>query len=285
MKIEQVPIDRINVGERFRVDMGDLESLAASIRDIGLLQAIGIDSYYRLIFGYRRLCACQEILQWESIPCAVVNVDSVIAGEYAENEFRKQFTLNERKAIVDAILSTEEKRKSGPKSNCAADAAQSKGRALDDAAKKVGFSADTYSRVKKVAEKGIPELGAALDAGQISPSVAAVIADQPKEKQAQIIAMPTSERREILKQANEDKRRLLERDAREQDIKLFRGLHRAVELIAGFVEDPHETWAGLSRVRAYEFSGNLHKAIQCLVRIEKAHPNGRNQPQTVAQKV
>ena len=55
MKVESVPVNRIKVGARFRQDVGNLEELAANIREMGLLQPIGIDSYYHLIFGARRL--------------------------------------------------------------------------------------------------------------------------------------------------------------------------------------------------------------------------------------
>src|SRR5215471_21571590 len=103
MKIEDVPIKKIHIGPRYRTDGGDLESFAANIRDIGLLQPIGVDPYYNLIFGLRRIHACRDILGWKTIPCIVLNIDSLVAGEYAENEFRKQFTPSERAAIGKAI--------------------------------------------------------------------------------------------------------------------------------------------------------------------------------------
>lgn len=91
MKIIDVPIGKIRIGDRHRRDMGDMDALAANIREMGLLQPIGIDEFFSLIYGMRRLEAC-ESLGWKHIPCVVVKLKSMIAGEYAENEFRKQFT-------------------------------------------------------------------------------------------------------------------------------------------------------------------------------------------------
>jgi hypothetical protein len=89
-----------------------IEALAQNIREIGLLQPIGVDKYFTLICGARRLEAC-EILGWKEIPCVVLDLKSIIAGEYAENEFRKQFTKSERAAIAKAVedeLNEEERR-------------------------------------------------------------------------------------------------------------------------------------------------------------------------------
>jgi hypothetical protein len=84
--------------------------LACAVRDsqavtahLGLLQPIGVDAYYQLIFNARRLEACADILGWKRIPCIVLKLESVLAGEYAENEFRKQLTTSERTAIRRAV--------------------------------------------------------------------------------------------------------------------------------------------------------------------------------------
>jgi ParB-like nuclease domain len=54
---ETWPIDAIIVGGRFRRDFGDIEGLAASIADLGLLQPIVISPDGRLLAGHRRLLA------------------------------------------------------------------------------------------------------------------------------------------------------------------------------------------------------------------------------------
>ena len=64
------PIDSIVVGERLRKDMGDLEGLARSIAEIGLLHPIIITPDGQLVVGERRLRAC-KLLGWRTIPVHV----------------------------------------------------------------------------------------------------------------------------------------------------------------------------------------------------------------------
>ena len=70
------PIDEIIVGERVRRDMGDIEALAASIDEIGLLNPIVVTPDGRLLCGERRLLAA-KLLGWKEIP---VTIRGVAAG-------------------------------------------------------------------------------------------------------------------------------------------------------------------------------------------------------------
>jgi len=96
-------ISDIKIGERHRKDMGDLAALAESIKTEGLLQPVGVTEDNELVFGLRRLTACRDILGWYAIDHRVVNVTSIVNGEYAENEMRKEFTMTERVAILTTI--------------------------------------------------------------------------------------------------------------------------------------------------------------------------------------
>ena len=290
MKVEDVPLKKIKVGTRHRQDDGDIEGLAANIRDMGLLEPIGVDRYYQLIFGWRRLIACGEILKWKTIPCVVLDLRSVLAGEYAENEFRKQFSRSERVALAEAIekeLLSKERRGGDQKSEkskaaIAAFDPREKGKSADIAAKKAGFtSAETYQRAHRVVEKGAPEVVRAMDTGKVSVTAAAAIASQPKKEQAAIIALPKDEQREVVNRIRKAKAEQEANERRARDLYLFRGLANAVELIAKFSEDPAETWAGVSRVSAFSFAGNLDRAIECLTRIKRAHPNEPRRPERV----
>lgn len=78
-----IRIDDIVIGERFRKDLGDLNSLAASIAKIGLLQPILVNSQMVLVCGQRRLVACRS-LGWETIPATITDVPPLL-GEWAEN--------------------------------------------------------------------------------------------------------------------------------------------------------------------------------------------------------
>ena len=82
--------------------MGELEVLAASIATEGLLQPIGITEENVLVFGERRLLAVRDSCG-NTILARVVHVSSITAGEYAENEIRKEFTPSERVEIGKAL--------------------------------------------------------------------------------------------------------------------------------------------------------------------------------------
>jgi len=56
----------------------------------------------RLIAGERRIRAF-ELLQRDSIPVTVVDLHKIVRGEYAENMYRKGFTLTEAVAIKRAV--------------------------------------------------------------------------------------------------------------------------------------------------------------------------------------
>ena len=61
--LKELKIAEIKVGNRHRKDMGDLTSLADSIRQDGLLQPIGVTDSLELVFGERRLRATRDVLR------------------------------------------------------------------------------------------------------------------------------------------------------------------------------------------------------------------------------
>lgn len=71
--LKTLPISKIKVGSRHRKDMGDLRSLAQSIRKNGLLQPIGVTKKFELVFGERRLRAHQQILKSKTILARIVD--------------------------------------------------------------------------------------------------------------------------------------------------------------------------------------------------------------------
>ncbi len=77
------------------MDHGDIDALGRSIATIGLLHPIVVTLELELIAGERRLMACVR-LQWERVPARLVDLQSIVLGEYAENELRKDFTVSER---------------------------------------------------------------------------------------------------------------------------------------------------------------------------------------------
>jgi ParB family chromosome partitioning protein len=68
-------ISDIRVGEhRHRGDLGDIEALAESIRDIGLLHPVVFDQRNNLLAGRRRLEAAR-LLGWTSVAVRIMEVD------------------------------------------------------------------------------------------------------------------------------------------------------------------------------------------------------------------
>ena len=105
----ELPIAAIRIGKRTRKDLGNLKPLTESIADVGLLQPVVVTPANRLIAGCRRIYACKE-LGWKTIPVRVVDLESIVEGEFAENVFRKDFTLSEVAAIAKKLRPLVEKR-------------------------------------------------------------------------------------------------------------------------------------------------------------------------------
>ena len=77
-------ISAITIGVRHRRDLGDIEGLAVSIAEVGLLHPVVITPGNVLIAGARRLAACAFLL-WREVPVTVVDIDKVVKGEFAED--------------------------------------------------------------------------------------------------------------------------------------------------------------------------------------------------------
>lgn len=230
-QIIQCQASLIKVANRFRKDFGDIESLAASISEIGLLQPIGIDSGYRLVFGERRLRACLS-LGWEKIPVRTVHLDSILQGELAENEFRKDFTPSERVAIGEAI-----ERELGSRlgANQHSEGPENfpdpKGDTRDIAAKAAGFgNGKTYEQAKRVANEAAPELVQAMDEGRASVSGAVALLVLPKDQQASVAAGD----KKSIQQASKAAKAPPKEQARASDLIL--SIITQVELIGRYVE-------------------------------------------------
>ncbi len=100
--MSSLPISKIRVRSRYRKNLGDIRSLAASIEEVGLLHPIVVRRDGRLIAGERRLEACKT-LGWRNVPVTVVDIDQLIRGEFAENAVRKDFLPSELDAIRRAL--------------------------------------------------------------------------------------------------------------------------------------------------------------------------------------
>lgn len=80
----------------------NIEQLAASIREVGLLNPITITEQYRLVAGSNRLAAC-KLLGWKDIPACILPLNALDAelAEIDENLIRNELTVLERAEQVE----------------------------------------------------------------------------------------------------------------------------------------------------------------------------------------
>ena len=218
--LKDIKIADIKVGSRHRKEMGDLTSLAESIRQEGLLQPIGVTDKLELVFGERRLRAHKDILKLKTILARIVDVSSIIAGEYAEIEIRKDFTPSERVAIGKAI-----ERQIGKRQGQRTDRqpvgkvpqVEPGKKTREAAAEKAGFGNDkTYRQAAKVVQNGTPTLIQAMDEGRVSISAASILVDADADEQEAILEL---DEKAILQAAKEIRARQDVKRAEHQDSK------------------------------------------------------------------
>ena len=213
----------ITVTSRFRRDMGDIDALAASIRELGLLHPIVVDTDRTLVAGQRRLEACRR-LGLDAIAATVVDLDDTrsLIAERDENETAKPFTVSERVAIGRAIEERLGERRGSNQYQArsehphnSAEAPPTGTETRDIAAERAGFGSHfTYRQAKAIVESGSPELVEAVDEGEVSVSAAAEIARQPHDEQREIVARG---RDEIVKIANRIRREQKEQKRAERE--------------------------------------------------------------------
>jgi ParB-like chromosome segregation protein Spo0J len=185
-------ISAIRVVDRRRADLGDIDSLAASIRAVGLLHPIVVTADGRLIAGHRRLEACRR-LGWSTVPVTVADqlhdARALLMAERDENVCRKDMTPSEKVALGRALEELERPRararqRAGtalqPQENFSSgsrSAAERTGKVYDLVGEAVGMSGPTYKRAKAVvlaAEEGREGAAEALDqmdaTGKVTPA-------------------------------------------------------------------------------------------------------------------
>jgi N6-adenosine-specific RNA methylase IME4/ParB-like chromosome segregation protein Spo0J len=111
-RFELVEVDWITVANSFRKDLGDIEKLAASIQELGLLHPVVITAGGVLIAGRRRLEACKR-LGHKAIHANIVEdlEDAVdfLKAQSDENSVRKDLLPSEAVALAKAFEEEEKK--------------------------------------------------------------------------------------------------------------------------------------------------------------------------------
>ncbi len=109
----ELPLDSIIVGERTRKDLGDVQGLAVSIADLGLLHPVVVTPEGKLVAGERRLAAC-KLLGWSRVPVRIVdNLDDaqrLLRAERDENTERKNLSPSEMVAQGKRLEAVEKPR-------------------------------------------------------------------------------------------------------------------------------------------------------------------------------
>jgi ParB family chromosome partitioning protein len=199
LQIRMVPIGEIVVGTRHRHDLGNLDGLVESIRQLGMLQAIGLTLENKLVFGGRRLAAA-KMLGWTEVPAVVVaslaDAATALKAERDENQCRKPMTPSELVSLGKALEEIErpkatERKKSGEKAEpSGTGSGRSTGDTRDVVGEALGVSGKHYEQAKKVVDQGEPELVVAMDRGDISVKQAAQVASLPPAVQQDVVAAP-----------------------------------------------------------------------------------------------
>ncbi len=101
----QIEVDKVNTGNMLRKDMGDLNSLAESIKDKGLINPIVIDSKGNLRRGLRRLSAF-KLLGKSKIPCIKVSGETKLGDrvlDFIENVQRQELSWQEKSKFINQV--------------------------------------------------------------------------------------------------------------------------------------------------------------------------------------
>jgi ParB family transcriptional regulator, chromosome partitioning protein len=98
----KIKISDINIGPRFRKDLGDLGPLVDSIKRHGLLHPVVIDESNSLICGRRRIAAIRKLGEFE-IEANVISSTNPKEAEADENNCRLNFTVSEIADVDDYL--------------------------------------------------------------------------------------------------------------------------------------------------------------------------------------
>ena len=178
-----MPIGDIVVEDRFRRDLGDIDALATSIRDTGLLHPVVVTKSGRLVAGQRRLEAVRR-LGWDAVPVRVAeSIDSardLLMAERDENTCRKEMAASELYALGKALEELERpkaaERRTANLPGQPKGSMENVGKTNDIVGESLGMSHSQWARLKHLGDRataGDEDAAAALeqiDAGEVSIS-------------------------------------------------------------------------------------------------------------------
>ena len=101
-----IPLDDIKVKNRMRKEMGDIATLADSLKRFGQINPIVVTKNNTLVAGGRRLEAARS-LGWRTINAVIADIpDEVTKLEYEleENIQRRDFSIEEEEEAIRKII-------------------------------------------------------------------------------------------------------------------------------------------------------------------------------------
>ena len=154
--------------DRYRKDLGDLEELGKSLKELGQIQPIVINRKNELIVGGRRLAACiLQDIKVKAIYEDMVESVKMRTWELEENLRRKELTPAEYSLAVDELHSLMQQQ------HGTATSGREGGHTLDDTAKILGKTKGSVIGELEMAEmiKAFPELKAAKKKSEIKSAI------------------------------------------------------------------------------------------------------------------
>jgi hypothetical protein len=106
MELANIKIADVKIGDRVRRDPGDIESLAKSIKELGLLHPVVVTVNNELVSGFRRIEA-HKLLGRDEIPYTVAksldDTRKLLQAEGDENTERKELSPSEMVALAEKL--------------------------------------------------------------------------------------------------------------------------------------------------------------------------------------
>ncbi len=191
--VQDVPLGDIVDRNSFRLELRNIDQLAASIADLGLLQPVVLRSTMEIVAGRRRVAAFQALGK-ETIPAIVVeSLDderNALLAEAEENTQREPFSPAEIILVVERLepmltgAARERIRQTqfGAKNEASehgllpGSGPEKTGRSTDHLAAVAGVSRSTIEAVQAIRKKGDTGLLEAVKSGEVSIRAAAKLA-------------------------------------------------------------------------------------------------------------
>jgi ParB-like chromosome segregation protein Spo0J len=196
-----VRVNNITVKERARKELNHVQALAESIRRVGLLHPIVVNSRFELIAGSRRLEAVKR-LGWTHVPVRQIggldDAISALVAERDENTCREPLRTTEMVALgkrLEALeqpeaaarkAATQAKKNTGKTGGANLAPPEKKGKTREKVAGALGVGHTTYGKAKEVVESGDEELIAEMDeTGKVDPAHKKLKEREAEQEQAE----------------------------------------------------------------------------------------------------